>query len=193
MNLMEKYEASAFQELAPLDNRDEHRTWLVMHRASKHLFVRKEVGRENYEIAKRIMDIRNEHLVRIDHVYEADGAFFVLEDYIAGQTLEELLEEKGALTEEESREFTAQILKGLDMLHRCGSSYPCWFLYWEWSFTSACLRDIQDNIAPMVHQDSRMRGTTGSPKFSLRKRYGESTIKRIAAGIKKMLRDGFLR
>ena len=91
-----------------------------MHRESKHLFVRKGVGRGNYEIAKKIMDIRNKHLVRIDHVFEYDGAFFVLEDYIAGQTLEELLEERGVLTEEESRQYASQILEGLDVLHGRG-------------------------------------------------------------------------
>ncbi len=100
-----------------------------MHRASKHLFVRKEVGRGNYEIAKKIMDIRNKHLVRIDHVFEYDGAFFVLEDYIAGQTLEELLEERGVLTEEESRQAAC-----------CPSS--SYFYHWN----GALHRDIKNSM-----------------------------------------------
>lgn len=75
-------------------------------------------NRDLSQIYEALMEVRHPNLAVIyDCVYE-NGNTYVLEEYIPGKTLAELLEENGTFSEEETRRIMMQLCDGLEVLHR---------------------------------------------------------------------------
>lgn len=69
------------------------------------------------EVYRRLLSVDDRHLPRILEVAEEDGQVMVLEEYISGQSLEELLRER-LLDPREAAEIGRQLCLGLRTLHR---------------------------------------------------------------------------
>ena len=72
------------------------------------------------EVYRRLLPVLCPHLPQIMEAAEQDGQTAVLEEYVQGDTLEELL--MGArLTEREARQVTMQLCQALHVLHSMGA------------------------------------------------------------------------
>lgn len=72
------------------------------------------------EVYRRLLPVLCPHLPQIMEVAEQDGQTAVLEEYVQGDTLAELL--TGAkLTEKEARQVTMQLCQALHVLHSMGA------------------------------------------------------------------------
>ena len=75
-------------------------------------------NRDLSEVYQALMEIRHPHLAVVyDCIYE-NGNTYVLEEYIPGKTLAELLKEKGTFSEEETARIMTELCGGLEVLHR---------------------------------------------------------------------------
>ncbi len=78
----------------------------------------KECKKRNLsEVYQALMEVRHPNLAVVyDCVYE-NGNTYVVEEYIPGKTLAELLEEKGTFSEEETARIMTELCGGLEGLH----------------------------------------------------------------------------
>lgn len=92
---------------------------VVRHRKSGTRYVfRRYTG--SGEVYRRLLPVLCPHLPQIMEAAEQDGQTAVLEEYVQGDTLAELL--TGAkLTEKEAREVTLDLCKALHVLHSMGA------------------------------------------------------------------------
>lgn len=74
-------------------------------------------NRDLLETYQALMEVRHPNLAVIyDCVYE-NGNTYVLEEYIPGKTLAEILEANGTFAEEETRRIMMELCDGLEVLH----------------------------------------------------------------------------
>ena len=73
--------------------------------------------RDLSEVYKALMDVRHPNLAKIyDYVYE-DGNTYVIEEYIRGKTLAQILEEEGTFLEEDTKRIVSELCDGLEVFH----------------------------------------------------------------------------
>lgn len=80
--------------------------------------VVKRLSEANPEIYRKIATLKNEHIPTIYHVEEQGNLLCVVEQYIAGRTLEVYLKEE-ALSEIQKLELMLQLCDALEVLHQC--------------------------------------------------------------------------
>lgn len=108
---------TTFEKLAPLDEKEPHHTWLVKSKNVNGLFVEKEVSPEVFYLSLLRKEISNPHLSTIRYTYQNTDRYYVIEEYIAGITLQQMLEEKIPFSEEDAIHYILQILDGLSAIH----------------------------------------------------------------------------
>lgn len=101
------------QTLAPLS--DAHSVFLVQRTDNKKLYVKKELSIYNPELYNTLKEHPIRNMPQICAVIEIDDRLIVFEEYISGNTLEEVLASRGTLNEAE----TIRIIKQLCSIVRC--------------------------------------------------------------------------
>ena len=92
---------------------------VVRHKKSGTRYVFRRYGGSG-EVYRRLLPVLCPHLPQIMEAAEQDGQTAVLEEYVQGDTLAELL--MGArLTEREARQVTMQLCQALHVLHSMGA------------------------------------------------------------------------
>ncbi len=88
-----------------------------------HTMTRKkyEESKERYlQEARLLAQIRSENIVKIYEYIEENDTGYIIMEYLQGKTLREIIEEKGKMKEEEIKEITGQIIKGMKEVHEKG-------------------------------------------------------------------------
>ena len=71
--------------------------------------------------ARRIRQLKNEHIVAVHDLFEENGTAYYVMDYVDGENLAERLKRTGKpMTEQEVRELLPQILNALKSVHDAG-------------------------------------------------------------------------
>ena len=119
--LKAEYYDESYVVLYPIDEREDNRTFLVRQRETGKLFVKKEVTIDVYYVLKDLKNVNNPHIVAIEGLYTSEkGLYYVIEEYISGETLFDLLQKRGHLNENEAINIVDQILDGLMSIHNLG-------------------------------------------------------------------------
>ena len=108
-----------FEEVRLLKRGTRGSVTLLRHRSTgKRYIFRRFTG--SAEVYRKLLTVDCPYLPRIEEVAERDGQVAVLEEYVQGDTLAELL--MGArLTEREARQVTMQLCQALHVLHSMGA------------------------------------------------------------------------
>lgn len=85
--------------------------------ADERIYIRKTLPYENHAYLA-LRDLQAEQLVRIYQVLLAEGKTYVIEEYISGTTLQELLDKRGQLAEAQVRDIALQLTEALAVLHK---------------------------------------------------------------------------
>ncbi|MCR5094728.1 MAG: serine/threonine protein kinase [Lachnospiraceae bacterium] len=115
MTLEEECRLSYYQQIATLD--EDHQVFLVQHTESNGIYVRKTL--ENYDIGI-FHALKNHPVPGIPRIYELieDAAELnIIEEYISGDSLQTILNEKGSLPEETAGNIIRQLCDILNPLH----------------------------------------------------------------------------
>ena len=94
-------------------------TMLVRNNNSGRLLVKKTMDLSMLALHKKLMTLDCEQIVRIFDVCEIDGQCVVLEEYIPGKTLEEIIE-TDCISPETAAGYMFELCKGLQVLHANG-------------------------------------------------------------------------
>lgn len=91
--------------------------WLVLHRETKKVFVKKYRTNFNPKVYESISRIQDIHIPRIVAYQERDGVLCLIEEYISGETLLEKMEQGYIFTEAEIKNLMLQLCEALECLH----------------------------------------------------------------------------
>jgi len=111
---------SFYQEIAPLNQ--EHKVSLVQHLDTKKVYVKKVLSVYNISIYKQLLENPIAGIPAIQLIYEEDNTLTLIEEYVSGTTVSDLLATKGAFSEAETIEYISQLCITLNNLHE--SSTP---------------------------------------------------------------------
>lgn len=90
---------------------------LVYDKVGKQFYIMKERDLKTAEIYRRLKDIKSPYLPEIYHAIESDGKFFIVEEFIQGRTLYEILIHNNGLDEKNSADILKQVCNALKILH----------------------------------------------------------------------------
>ena len=105
---------SFYEELAPLGGKQN--ITLVRHVETGHIFVRKKLTHFNRDVFEFLKEGRFAGIPTIRELVEEDGILWVIEDYISGSSLAELVGQ-GPLGESEACTIIAELCDILEPLH----------------------------------------------------------------------------
>ena len=83
----------------------------------ERIYIRKTLPYENHAYLA-LRDLQAEQLLRIYQVLLAEGKTYIIEEYISGTTLQELLDKRGQLVEAQVRDIAMQLTEALAVLHK---------------------------------------------------------------------------
>ena len=108
---------SYYDQIAVLN--EAHHVYLVQHKTSKKIFVKKELSVYNKALYEQLKDNPISGLPRIYELCEEDKKLIVIEEYICGDTLEELVEGGKSFGMEEISNYMLQLCDIVMKLHNC--------------------------------------------------------------------------
>lgn len=115
---LDQFFENTYKVLTPLDT--EGKTVLIKRKGTNAVYVRKEIDETVVGLYKNLSQVKNMHIAKIEGVYEQDGIYYAIEEYINGSTIQELIDYNRGVTEEAAVNYCIQILKGLSVIHEMG-------------------------------------------------------------------------
>lgn len=110
-----KYELWRFEALYSFNEN----TQLVINKSTKRLMIKKTLPESQFAVHSALMSLDNKHIAKVYDTVKADRSCTVLEEYISGETLEQLCEGK-PLSEDRVRDIIIQLCIGLEEIHEKG-------------------------------------------------------------------------
>ena len=111
---------NTYKNIKPLSKNPTGNTYLARNVNTNELVVKKQVSLEAGEIYGKLQKLDSEHLVPVLEVCFETDKCIIVERYIPGETMEQYLERKGILADDEAKFFAMQILEGLAVIHKNG-------------------------------------------------------------------------
>lgn len=115
MTLEQEYTLSFYREVTELNHT--HHVSLVQHTETRQLFVKKVLTYYHPDVLSRLRSHPVPGVPKIHELIEDGETLIVIEDYIHGETVAQLLERRGTLSEEESISIIRQLCGILRPLH----------------------------------------------------------------------------
>jgi hypothetical protein len=118
MGKTEDYILSEYKPCGVLDKAD--RVSLVFSDTEKKPYVKKIVESSVGKLYLRLKEMDNSAFPRIKSVVDTGEYCLVIEEYIAGDTIRQRIEENGAMSESEAERCICGVLKAVSILHQNG-------------------------------------------------------------------------
>lgn len=106
---------SFYKEIAEID--EIGHVFLVQHIETKQIFVKKILSIYNRPIYELLMEKRFRNIPRLFHCIEEDGKLILIEEYIKGRSLEQILEEEASFSVSRAAEIVCRLCDILSPLH----------------------------------------------------------------------------
>ncbi len=117
MNLNEQCEFSYYVPVAPIN--EEHKVWLVQHAETGKFYVRKTTQFYNAAVFRYLQSNPIPNMPRIFALFEDANTLHIIEEYISGNTLDELLGTYGKFPEHVVTQWLHQLCNTVQHLHNC--------------------------------------------------------------------------
>lgn len=114
---MEKRLAMSFYETIGVLN-EEHNITIVQHRNSHKIYIKKELLVYNKAVYENLYEHPITYMPKIYEMYEEDGVLTIIEEYISGDTLEEILSVQDSISSEKTVEYFLKICDIVRSLHK---------------------------------------------------------------------------
>mgnify|MGYP002958478874 CR=1 FL=1 len=106
---------SCYEELTTLGNHNH--IYLVKHKLSGEIFVKKVLSRFSLDVYKQLRDLQIPGIPKIHDLILENNSLILIEDYIHGQTLEQLLAEQTTLVYSDALAIMRKLCDVLKSLH----------------------------------------------------------------------------
>ena len=115
MTLQEEAILSYYKEIAHISSHEN--VCLVQHTETQRIYVKKVLTEYKREIYEMLRQQKFPCFPKIYELIESDGTLILIEEYINGSSLENLLEAQGTFSEQESVKLILQICGEIRLLH----------------------------------------------------------------------------
>ena len=115
MTLEEEYRLSCYEELTTLD--DHEHIYLVKHKLSGEIFVKKVLQRFSFDVYEQLMKLHLPGIPQIHDMILDHDHLILIEDYIHGQTLEQMLANDTTISETNACKIILKLCEILKNLH----------------------------------------------------------------------------
>ncbi|MDO4975998.1 MAG: protein kinase [Eubacteriales bacterium] len=115
MNIEEHLAISYYEKIGTLN--EEHDISIVQHRSSKKLFLKKQISIYNKSVYEYLRDHPVSFMPKIYDLCEENGKLTIIEEYISGETMEEILEKNGPLPLNTALSYFFPLCKIVSNLH----------------------------------------------------------------------------
>lgn len=117
-----EYILSCYEDVRLLHQSERGEIWLALHQVSQNLFVKRilpfsESGLKTFELLK---PLKHPNLLGIIGVINLHDKLFIIEEYIEGGNLADLLKENRVIREQEVLSIIRQLCQALNVLHSSG-------------------------------------------------------------------------
>lgn len=116
MTLEEESRLSFYRELTVLD--EKKNMVLVQDRRNSELCVKKTLDIYSRDVYEQLASVRIEGVPAVKECVADDGKLIVVEEYVQGRSLKQVLDEHGLLNEEQAYEIAVQLVDILVRLHQ---------------------------------------------------------------------------
>ena len=116
MTLEEESMLSFYRELTVLD--EKKNIVLVQDRRNSELCVKKTLDIYSRDVYEQLASVRIEGVPAVKECVADDGKLIVVEEYVQGRSLKQVLDEHGLLNEEQAYEIAVQLVDILVRLHQ---------------------------------------------------------------------------
>ena len=116
MTLEEESRLSFYRELTVLD--EKKNIVLVQDRRNSELCVKKTLDIYSRDVYEQLASVRIEGVPAVKECVADDGKLIVVEEYVQGRSLKQVLDEQGLLNEEQAYEIAVQLVDILVRLHQ---------------------------------------------------------------------------
>lgn len=116
MTLEEESRLSFYMELTVLD--EKKNIVLVQDRRNSELCVKKTLDIYSRDVYEQLASVRIEGVPAVKECVADDGKLIVVEEYVQGRSLKQVLDEHGLLNEEQAYEIAVQLVDILVRLHQ---------------------------------------------------------------------------
>ena len=120
MNLEEESRLSFYRELTVLD--EKKNIVLVQDIRNSELCVKKTLDIYSRDVYEQLASVRIEGVPAVKECVADDGKLIVVEEYVQGRSLKQVLDEQGLLNEEQAYEIAVQLVDILVRLHQLESA-----------------------------------------------------------------------
>lgn len=118
MELWQKYLDSTYEVIDTLKQDADRQVNILYDRKSKQFCVMKHQFKSLGKIYELLKSIENKHIPQIYRIFSSEEESIVLEEYITGQTLSQILDSGITLKEEEITSILRQLCECLSILHK---------------------------------------------------------------------------
>ncbi len=115
MDITDELQLSYYKSVADVNAK--HGVQLVQHTQTGKFYIKKRLTEYNAQVFRRLQEHPVKNVPRIYAVVECDGVLTVVEEFISGDTLQEILEREGPLSEDCAADLVIQLCRILSELH----------------------------------------------------------------------------
>lgn len=113
-----EYQLSLYEPLAKLNQSPKSEVLFVRNSLTGKVYIKKTLRHFNREVFKILKEIKTTHMPKIYDIFECDETLIIIEEFINGQTLEELIHEQGRLEEAVAIRYMITLCEVLSQLHQ---------------------------------------------------------------------------
>ncbi len=106
---------SFYKEIAPLS--EEHRIYFVQHIETRKVYLKKTLSVYNLDVYEQLFKHHIKNIPRLYAMYQHDGLLTVIEEYIPGDTLQEVIDLCGLVSEADAISYAIKLCDILIDLH----------------------------------------------------------------------------
>jgi len=117
MDIRKRLQLSYYKTIATLN--EEHKIYIVQNTNDGHIYVKKILDVYNYNVYKHLHSHHINGTPYIYEMYQEENTLTIIEEYISGRTLEELLAQKHTFSANEIKNIVWQLCNILNQLHSC--------------------------------------------------------------------------
>lgn len=120
MDIEKRLQLSYYQTIATIN--EEHKVYVTQNINDKHIYVKKILDKYNPEVYENLFANHINGLPYIYELYQENDTLTVIEEYVSGNTLEELLNQNYKFSVDEIKKIAYQLCIILERLHNCNPS-----------------------------------------------------------------------
>ena len=120
-SLIMEFKLSCYEELTKLNENKKSKIYLVRNKVDSKIYIKKVLTNYNLRIYEVLKENNLNNIPKIYEIFQEDNTLIVIEEYINGNTLKEILDREGIINEYKVIDYIITLCNTLDKLHNLNS------------------------------------------------------------------------